>query len=138
MTRQNKKNGGIDSSAIGAKHGIDVTVTPEMRPVFEGIAEHPLYATWSMVHDMEIACRQLLDRHLGADKDSFGVSIEVQHLAPVAVGKTVRVTAEIHAIEGRMVTFEVRVHDGARMIGTGRHSQVIVARSQLHSIYARA
>ena len=73
-----------------------------------------VYATPSMINDMEHACRDLAVAHLAADQDTVGVRVEVDHLDAVGAGVVVSVSAKIIAIDRRALTFEVAVRAGER------------------------
>src|SRR6266853_638615 len=50
---------------------------------------------------------------------SVGTSVNVRHLAPTPVGSIVTSTAKVIATSGVTVTFEVTVHDGVEVAGSG-------------------
>jgi hypothetical protein len=51
---------------------------------------------------------------------------EIRHLAATPIGRTVRATARVLAIDRRSVVFELEAWDGARKIGDGTHRRGIV------------
>jgi fluoroacetyl-CoA thioesterase len=79
-----------------------------------------------MVVMMEGAATKALRPHLDANEGSVGISVNVTHLAATLPGQTVTVTAEVIAVDGRKVTFEVIAHDGLDKIGEGTHARAIV------------
>ncbi len=85
-----------------------------------------VYATPSMINDMEHACRDLAVAHLAADQDTVGVRVEVDHLDAVGAGVVVSVSAKSIAIDRRALTFEVAVRAGKRLLGAGRHVRMII------------
>ncbi len=52
---------------------------------------------------------------------TVGAEVNIRHLAPTPVGRTVIATAEVVEIQGRSVLFAVEAHDGDRKIGEGMH-----------------
>ena len=60
-------------------------------------------------------------RPLPAGWVTVGSEVDIRHLAPTPVGRTVTATARVIAVEGRSVLFAVEAHDGERKIGEGRH-----------------
>ena len=84
-----------------------------------------VYATPSMVRDIEIACRNLLLPHLDAGEDSVGTRVELDHLAATPLGFLVTLNVKVAAVEGRAVTFEVEGHDGVDTICRCRHQRFV-------------
>lgn len=48
-----------------------------------------VYATPSMILDMEHTCRELILQHADAGEDSVGIEVAVKHLAATLTGQTV-------------------------------------------------
>ena len=76
---------------------------------------------------MEWTCTQLIQPHLEPGEGSLGTHVDVSHLAATPIGFTVKVDAELVAVDGRKLTFKVTAHDGKDLIGEGRHERVVVA-----------
>lgn len=83
-------------------------------------------ATPWMIAFMERVAHRLLSENLPEGTSSVGILVEVRHLAPTPVGKTVRVRAEIIALEGRQVTFVLQAWDEMEKIGEGSHQRVVI------------
>jgi fluoroacetyl-CoA thioesterase len=88
--------------------------------------EGRVYATPSLLHDIEHTCRDLLLEHADADEDSVGIEVSIRHLAPTLPGMTVEITATVRAVEGRKVTFDVAAKDNLEPICSGMHSRFVV------------
>ena len=88
--------------------------------------EGRVYATPSLVRDIEHACRDLLMEHADAGEDSVGMEISVRHLAPTLLGMEVEITATVSAVENRKVTFDVSAKDELEPIGGGTHTRFVV------------
>jgi fluoroacetyl-CoA thioesterase len=88
--------------------------------------EGRVYATPSLVRDMEHTCRDLLMEHADDGEDSVGVEITVRHLAATLPDMEVEITATIKAVEGRRVTFELEAKDDIEQIGAGAHTRFVV------------
>ena len=88
--------------------------------------ERRVYATPSMVGDIEMTCRNLLLEHLDPGEDSVGARVELDHLAPTLPGMKVAIAAKIAEIKGRMVTFEIEARDELDLVGRGRHTRFVV------------
>jgi fluoroacetyl-CoA thioesterase len=63
---------------------------------------------------------------LDSGRTSVGVRVQVDHLAPVAVGSTVTAEAILEKVEGRRLVFTVSVTDAAGLVGAGRMTRVVV------------
>ncbi|MGE0008796.1 MAG: thioesterase family protein [Parvibaculaceae bacterium] len=85
-----------------------------------------VFATGYMVGLMEWAAIELLKPHLDDGEGSLGTHIDVSHTAATPPGFEVTVDAEVTAVEGRRVRFDVRANDGIDDIGKGRHERAIV------------
>ncbi|MGO9049888.1 MAG: thioesterase family protein [Xanthobacteraceae bacterium] len=103
------------------------TTVPHTYPESPIIASMPkVFATGFMIMLMERACTELLGRHLDAGEGSVGVHVDVSHIAATPVGVTVTVDAECTQIVDRRIAFNVKAHDGADLIGEGRHERFVV------------
>ncbi|MDQ7843872.1 MAG: thioesterase family protein [Armatimonadota bacterium] len=123
----------------GVEASVTVTVTPEMLATFEELGPvHPLYATWSMVRHMELACRKIILPFLEPDEDAVGHSIAVTHLAPTAAGTQVTVRARLLEIAGPRIICAVEAHNGREKIGEGTQVQVLLPKSRLRAMAASA
>ena len=80
-----------------------------------------VYGTPMMVMLMEIASGSAVADHLPPGWATVGSEVNVRHLAPTPVGRTVTATARVIAVEGRSVPFSVEAHDGVHKIGEGTH-----------------
>ena len=88
--------------------------------------EARVYATPMLVRDIEVACRDLIGRHLDRGEDSVGTRIELDHLAATLLGMTAELTVRVAAVDGRAVTFDVEGRDGVDAICRGRHQRFVV------------
>ena len=85
-----------------------------------------VYATPMLVRDIELACRDLLLKHLDSGEDSVGTRIELDHLAATLIGMTVELKVMVAEVKGRVVTLEVEGKDGIDLICRGRHQRFVV------------
>lgn len=119
----------------GAEAFVTVTVTPAMLATFEELGPvHALYATWSMVRHMELACRKIILPYLEADEDAVGHSISVTHLAPSRSGDRVTARARLLEIAGRRIVCAVEAHNEREKIGAGTQVQVLMPKSRLRAM----
>jgi len=85
-----------------------------------------VYATPCMTALMEGAACEALSDLLPEDKTTVGTELNVKHLSATPVGMEVRAVAEITAIEGSMITFQVTAYDEAGKIGEGTHKRAVI------------
>ena len=85
-----------------------------------------VYATPCMVALMEGAACEAIEEAMDDTKTSVGTELNIQHLSATPVGLEVRAEAEVTAVDGKVVTFEIRAFDEAGEIGKGTHKRVIV------------
>ena len=88
--------------------------------------EMRVYATPSMVRDVEHTCLDFLKQHLDDGENSVGARVEIDHLGPTLLDMPVDVTATIADIDGRRVTFEVEVKDAIETVGKAKHVRFVV------------
>ena len=96
-------------------------VTPELTVGSHVEGMPPVYATPMMIMLMEKASGAALAGHLPAGWITVGAEVNVRHLAPTPVGRTVTATARVVEVDGRSVLFAVEAEDGVRKIGEGAH-----------------
>jgi predicted thioesterase len=85
-----------------------------------------VYATPAMIALMESAAVAAIDPLLPEGQASVGIALEVKHLAATPPGQQVRARAEVLAVEGRKVTFQVQTWDEQEIIGEGTHTRYVV------------
>jgi len=88
--------------------------------------EARVYATPMLVRDIEVACRELLLKHIDPNEDSVGTRVEIDHLAPTLLGMTATLKVAVAEAKGRAVTFEVEGRDEKETICRGRHTRFVV------------
>jgi predicted thioesterase len=85
-----------------------------------------VYATPLMLYDIEFACRDLLKEHIGAEKDSVGTRVELDHVGATLLGMWVEITVTLASVEGNAVSFDFTVRDAVEEVARGRHNRFIV------------
>lgn len=88
--------------------------------------EGRVYATPSLLRDIENACRDCILGHADANEDSVGMEVSIRHMAPTLPGMNVDILVTVVAVEGRKVTFDILARDDAEQIADGRHSRFVV------------
>ena len=85
-----------------------------------------VYATPSLVHDIEHACRDLILEHADPGEDSVGTSISLAHTAATLLGMWAEITVTVAAVDGRRVRFAVSGADPLEPICKGEHERFVV------------
>lgn len=85
-----------------------------------------VYATPSMVADVEYTCRDLLLPHHDAGEDSVGARVEIDHLGATLLGQTVTVKASVSEVALPRVVFAVEVFDEVDKVGQSQHVRFVV------------
>jgi fluoroacetyl-CoA thioesterase len=67
---------------------------------------------------------------LKPEETSVGMRVQLDHLAPSAVGAVVRAEATLEKVEGRRLTFTVSVNDERGLVAAGKVTRVIVDRER--------
>lgn len=76
----------------------------------------------------EEAAVEAIQGNLTADETSVGMRIQLDHLAPTAVGQAVTVDARLEKVEGRRLKFSVSVNDERGLVAAGKVTRVVVDR----------
>jgi predicted thioesterase len=85
-----------------------------------------VYATPSMIMDIERTCRDLIMEHADTGEDSVGIEVAINHLAATLTGMMVEIAVRVTAVDGRKVTFEVSATDELESICAGKHARFVV------------
>ena len=112
--------------AIGLKGEARTMTEREDTALEVGSGSLLVYATPCMVALMEGAACEALKDLLPEDKTSVGTSLEISHISATPVGLEVWAEAEVTAVDGNTVTFQVTAFDEAGKIGEGTHKRVII------------
>jgi len=85
-----------------------------------------VYATPRIISDLEYTCRNFLLEHLDPGEDSVGTKVNWEHVGPALLGAEVTISIKLAQVDGRRVTFEAKVDDGADAVAHGTHERFIV------------
>ena len=104
-----------------------ILVVPPERTVGHFVPHMPMvYATPMMILEMEMTSGDAVNPHLEPGWVTLGTEVDIRHLAASPVGATIRTTAQVIAVERRVIRFEVAAFHGERKIGAGRHARGLV------------
>ncbi|MCA8869575.1 MAG: hypothetical protein KDA67_13055 [Rhodobacteraceae bacterium] len=85
-----------------------------------------VYATPSLVRDIEQTCRDLIMEHADQGEDSVGFSVQITHMAPTLLNMKATITATIAEVDRAKVVFDITANDGLDDICTGKHVRFVV------------
>ena len=90
-----------------------------------------VYGTPAMIGLIEIAAVNAVDHLLEDGSTTVGTRLDVRHLSPSPLGIAVRARAELVAVDGRRLTFNVEAFDAVEKIGEGTHERAVVDGNRL-------
>ena len=111
---------------VGMKGEVGTVAEREDTAKEVGSGDLLVYSTPCMVALMEGAACEAIAEALSETQTTVGTALNIEHISATPVGLEVRAEAEVTAVEGKVITFEVRAFDEAGQIGKGTHKRVIV------------
>lgn len=75
---------------------------------------------------MEEATVKAVEGHLEDGETTVGTRVEISHVAPVAIGSTVKAEVTLDKIEGRRLIFTASVSDDAGLVAAGKVHRAVV------------
>ncbi|MDP6389488.1 MAG: hotdog domain-containing protein [Alphaproteobacteria bacterium] len=85
-----------------------------------------IYATPSLLRDVEQHCRDLILEHLDEGEDTVGVRVELDHMAATLLGMTVEITATVVEVDRRRIVLEVEANDPLETAAKVKHVRFVV------------
>ena len=113
------------SLAAGARKVRELTIDTDRTIDFMG-EDCRVYATPSLVRDIEHTCRDLILEHADPGEDSVGTVVSIRHTAPTLRGMEVTITATVAEVDRARVVFDIVAADPLDEICTGRHERFVV------------
>ena len=114
--------------------GLAASVTIVVADADTALALHsgdvPVLGTPRVVGLAEEAAVAAIEGHLKAEETSVGMRVQLDHLAPTAVGNEVRAEATLEKVEGRRLIFTVSINDERGLVAAGKVTRVIVDRER--------
>ena len=112
--------------SVGMKGEAWTEVEKEDTAQIVGSGSLLVYATPCMVALMEGAACEAIAEALQEEQTTVGIALNIEHTSATPVGLEVHAEAEVTAVEGKVITFEVKAFDEIGEIGHGTHKRVIV------------
>lgn len=110
----------------GIKNRIEEMVTEERTAKTMGSGELPVFATPAMVALIEETCWRSVAAELEDGQGTVGTKLDVEHVSATPAGMKVACESELIGIDGRKLSFKVKVYDEESLIGKGTHERFIV------------
>lgn len=85
-----------------------------------------VFSTPSLVALFEVTAKRGVDALLPEGHSTVGIEIQVKHQKATRIGKKVRCTAVVTAVEGRKISFSGEMWDEDGRIGVGTHTRCVV------------
>jgi len=101
---------------VESKHAIDFA---------DGRMPAVLCTPW-LVWFLEHAAREAVLPLLEVGESTVGTLVEIRHLAPTPVGRTVTCLARVVQAEGSLISFQLEAHDEHELIGRGFHKLRVI------------
>jgi predicted thioesterase len=111
---------------IGLTGSAELIVAEAHTAPHVGSGKVHVLATPVLVNLMEAAALAAAERFLAPGHQSLGTHLDVRHIAATPIGMRVEARAELIAIDGRNLRFNVEATDENELIGDGTHVRVIV------------
>lgn len=109
---------------------LDLTVTSADTALAARSGDVDVLSTPRIVALCEEAAVAAVEGHLEPGETSVGMRIQLDHLAPAAVGTVVQASAKLEKVEGRRLKFSVSVNDARGLVAAGKITRVIVERER--------
>lgn len=110
----------------GLSASLERTVGEDDTAAAVGSGSLPVLGTPRLLAWCEAATCAALEPALQQGQTSVGTRITLEHTAPSPVGATVQVTASAVHVDGKLVRFSVAARQGARLVGSGEVTRVVV------------
>ena len=111
---------------LGLASEATVIVDQRLLATTVGSGGMAVYATPALVALMETAAVDALAPVLPEGQSSVGIGLDIKHLAATPPGHQVRARAEVSAVDGQKVTFQVQAWDERELIGAGTHTRFVI------------
>jgi fluoroacetyl-CoA thioesterase len=110
----------------GSSATVELAVTDADTAISIRSGEVPVLATPRLVALFEEAAMKAIEGQLGPNETTVGMRVQIDHLAPTAVGDVVTAEVTLSDVEGRRLTFTVSARDPRGLVGAGKVTRVVV------------
>ena len=86
-----------------------------------------IYATSSLVDQVEYVCSSNLEKNLDNKHASVGFLVDVDHRKPVSIGETIKITAKVTDVTNTKATFKTTVYNSKNeIVSSGIHKRALI------------
>lgn len=110
----------------GRSASVELLVSDADTAVAAKSGEVPVLGTPRIVALVEEAAVASIAGELGSTQTTVSMQVQLDHLAPTAVGHTITAEATVDKVVGRRVIFTVSVNDERGLVAVGRITRVVV------------
>ncbi len=114
------------SLEVGKQFSVEVMVDEHNVAGAVGSGLVQVFATPSMIAQMEFAASKCMQEMLGEGQSSVGAHVNVSHTAATPIGMKVFTTATVTEVDGRKVEFKVESRDEKGPVGSGTHTRFVI------------
>ncbi len=114
----------------GLEATVEERVTDAMTAERLGSGDVPVLGTPAVLALVEAAAVAAVAGAVGSGQVTVGSAVDLQHVAPTGIGRTVTATAGLIEVDGRRLRFSFEVTDPAGPIARGTHTRVVVDRDR--------
>ena len=115
---------------LGLTAKISLTVSDEDTAVAAHSGDVPVLSTPRIVALCEEAAVAAVAGQLADGETTVSMRVQLDHLAPSAVGSEVTASAKLEKVEGRRLKFSVSVSDARGLVAAGKVTRVVVERDR--------
>ena len=123
----------FENLKVGLKNSAEKIVGENDTALAIGSGSLKVLATPIMLAVMEKSAADLVEKLLPEEFTSVGISLNIKHTAPTPIGMKIFAQAEIIAVDGKKIIFEIVANDERGEIGRGIHERFIVDRKKFQS-----
>jgi fluoroacetyl-CoA thioesterase len=116
----------MNGLTTGLSAEINVIVTESDTAAKWGSGLVPVFSTPALVGLMEAAAVKALEEYLPEGQTTVGGHIDVHHIAATPVGLKVRACAELTAMDGQKLVFQIEAWDEVEKIGEAMHERFVI------------
>ena len=111
---------------VGQRGTVELEVSEADTAIALRSGSLPVLATPRVVALVEEASVAAVGDGLADGHTTVGMKVQLDHLAPTSLGRTVVAESTIEAINGRRISFQVSVSDDRGLVAVGRVTRVVV------------
>jgi fluoroacetyl-CoA thioesterase len=112
--------------SVGQTAALELEVTENDTAIALRSGSLPVLATPRVVALVEEVSVAAVGDALEEGTTTVGMKVQLDHLAPTALGRTVVAESTVAEIKGRRISFQVSVTDDRGLVAVGRVTRVVV------------